>query len=188
MLKTVFFFFLLSSHFSEIGCPVHWICNIMLLDYRPSTTFPWDPTPLLSTFFTKHSNMVSEELTISEPTAWVLFSTPGAGRALTGEESMGTRDESRLQLHGRGVWKLVRELVRQSRSPWDPLLPLTQTQSTCRAKPRGPLAIPASTFWLHRLTSFSTKGLIFLGNTMILAGEWSLEVCRCLSPAFISCL
>lgn len=156
----------------------------MLLDYRPSTSFPWDPTPLLNTFFTKHPNMVSEELTISEPTAWVLSSTPGAGHALTGEESMGTRDESRLQLHRRGVWKLVR----QSQSPWDPLLPLTQTQSTCRAKPSGPLAIPASTFWPRRLISFSTKGLIFLGNTMILAGEWSSDVCRCLSPAFISCL
>lgn len=143
----------------------------MLLRYtaltrnRACAAFLRDPASLLGTCFAKYPNMVTEELTVSEPTAWGLFSTPGACCALTGEESMGTEMNHGCSCtrEGSGSWwgswwdnrHLPRTLFylhkygardEQTRveDPWPSQHPPSDCTDSYRSAPRGSSSSPPS--------------------------------------------
>lgn len=151
---------------------------------RTSIAFLWDPIPLLGMGFANYPHTVTEELMISEPTAWGLFSTPGACCTLTGEESMGTEMNHGCSCtrEGSGSWW---------GSWWDNRdLPGTLFYlHKYRARAEQTLNLPS----IHLLTAWTNTAQLqgshlpgeHHGNLTV---ERSSNVCRCSSVSFTRCL
>lgn len=153
------------------------------------------PVPLLGMRFAEFPDMVTKELIISEPTAWGLFSTPGACCALAGQKSMGI-DESWLQLQESGLeaGEGGGGTTTVSQEPYSP--GFTNTQSA-PSKSKQSLGHPSVPFWPCSPGSLSTRLWPFGGT---LCGScWSSQFnsphiatdaypYRCLLPPFRRCL